>query len=328
MVRQGLDERRNDQPPSFVASGTELNQLAAIDACPARNSPIIRPKPHIWLARYLTVTTSLSYTAPIWLIQARLGRESGMDDRLDAEGLVDAVIDREGGFVDNPADKGGPTCFGITQAVARAHGYAGPMRLFPRSEAVAIYLRLYWLRPRLDEVAARSAPPRRRAVRHRRQHGPGGRRYVPPARADRAQPQRHGLSGPDPRRPCGTGDARRARCISADPRTKAAARPCCCARSKRSRASATFASPSAGQPMRRSSMGGWRTGSVSAETAPSLRTFAKIGEYPMRALPPASYICRGSALHLRPARLGRGHVLRRCCGVHGRAPHVGRLEPG
>jgi lysozyme family protein len=80
-----------------------------------------------------------------------------MDDQLDAEGLVDAVIDREGGFVDNPADKGGPTCFGITQAVARAHGYAGPMRLLPRSEAVAIYLRLYWLRPRFDEVAARNA---------------------------------------------------------------------------------------------------------------------------------------------------------------------------
>jgi len=80
-----------------------------------------------------------------------------MDDVVDVEALVDAVIDREGGYVDNPADKGGPTCFGITQAVARAHGYAGPMRLLPRSEAVAIYLRLYWLRPRLDEVARRSA---------------------------------------------------------------------------------------------------------------------------------------------------------------------------
>jgi len=79
-----------------------------------------------------------------------------MDDVVDVEGLVDALIDREGGFVDNPADKGGPTCFGITQAVARAQGYAGPMRLLPRSEAATIYLRLYWLRPRLDEVAKRS----------------------------------------------------------------------------------------------------------------------------------------------------------------------------
>ncbi|MFL6726490.1 MAG: glycoside hydrolase family 108 protein [Sphingomicrobium sp.] len=76
---------------------------------------------------------------------------------MDVEGLIDALIDREGGYVDNPADKGGPTCFGVTEAVARAHGYPGPMRQLPRSEAAAIYLRLYWLRPRLDEVAKRSA---------------------------------------------------------------------------------------------------------------------------------------------------------------------------
>ena len=79
-----------------------------------------------------------------------------MDDVVEVDRLIDALIDREGGFVDHPADKGGPTCFGITEAVARAHGYAGPMRQLPRSEAVAIYRRLYWLRPRLDEVAARS----------------------------------------------------------------------------------------------------------------------------------------------------------------------------
>src|SRR5438270_8139267 len=79
-----------------------------------------------------------------------------MDELVDVDGLVDALIEREGGYVDNPADKGGPTCFGITQAVARANGYAGPMRQLPRSEAEAIYRRLYWLRPRLDQVAERS----------------------------------------------------------------------------------------------------------------------------------------------------------------------------
>ena len=56
-----------------------------------------------------------------------------MDDVVDVHGLIDALIDREGGFVDHPADSGGPTCFGITQAVARAHGYAGPMRQLPRT---------------------------------------------------------------------------------------------------------------------------------------------------------------------------------------------------
>ena len=79
-----------------------------------------------------------------------------MDDGMNVESLIDALIDREGGYVDNPADKGGATCFGITEAVARAHGYAGSMRQLPRSVAVGIYLRLYWRRPRLDEVAKRS----------------------------------------------------------------------------------------------------------------------------------------------------------------------------
>lgn len=80
-----------------------------------------------------------------------------MDEALDVDTLIDGVIDREGGYVDNPSDKGGPTCFGITEAVARANGYSGPMRQLPRSEAVSIYRRLYWLRPRLDEIERRSA---------------------------------------------------------------------------------------------------------------------------------------------------------------------------
>ena len=80
-----------------------------------------------------------------------------MNETVDVDQLIDGLIEREGGYVDNGADKGGPTCFGITEAVARAHGYAGPMRQFPREQAVAIYRRLYWQRPRLDEIAARSA---------------------------------------------------------------------------------------------------------------------------------------------------------------------------
>ena len=79
-----------------------------------------------------------------------------MEDVLDVDRLIDDLIEREGGFVNHPADKGGPTCFGITEAVARASGYAGPMRLLPRDEAAAIYQRLYWLRPRFDEIAKRS----------------------------------------------------------------------------------------------------------------------------------------------------------------------------
>ena len=74
---------------------------------------------------------------------------------MEIEQLIDELIEREGGYVTQPADKGGPTRFGITEAVARAHGYAGAMASLPRDEAVAIYRRLYWLRPRFDQVAER-----------------------------------------------------------------------------------------------------------------------------------------------------------------------------
>ena len=75
---------------------------------------------------------------------------------VDVDQLIDGLIDREGGYVHHPADRGGPTCFGITEAVARAHGYRGAMRDLPREEAAAIYKRLYWLRPRFDAVAKRT----------------------------------------------------------------------------------------------------------------------------------------------------------------------------
>lgn len=71
--------------------------------------------------------------------------------------LIDAVLDREGGYANHPADRGGETNFGITAAVARANGYDGAMRDLPLGEARAIYRRRYWLRPRFDTVAS-SAP--------------------------------------------------------------------------------------------------------------------------------------------------------------------------
>jgi lysozyme family protein len=79
-----------------------------------------------------------------------------MDDGFDPTELIDALIDREGGYVHNPADRGGATRYGVTEAVARAHGYAGAMRDFPRDEAARIYERLYWRRPRFDAVAGRA----------------------------------------------------------------------------------------------------------------------------------------------------------------------------
>ncbi len=78
-----------------------------------------------------------------------------MEDEPDIEMLLEALIDREGGYVNHRADRGGATRYGITEAVARAHGFRGAMMALPRDEAAAIYRRLYWLRPHFDQVAER-----------------------------------------------------------------------------------------------------------------------------------------------------------------------------
>ncbi|WCP14477.1 hypothetical protein sphantq_02923 [Sphingobium sp. AntQ-1] len=67
---------------------------------------------------------------------------------------IDEVIRREGGYVNHPNDRGGPTNWGITQQVARAYGYAGDMQALPRSAAVNIYKTRYWTGPKFDQVAA------------------------------------------------------------------------------------------------------------------------------------------------------------------------------
>lgn len=72
------------------------------------------------------------------------------------ESLIDEVIDREGNYVNHPADRGGPTRWGITEAVARAQGYIGDMRHLPRSKAVDIYRQTYWLAPHFDQIARRA----------------------------------------------------------------------------------------------------------------------------------------------------------------------------
>jgi lysozyme family protein len=75
---------------------------------------------------------------------------------MNIESLIDAVIAREGGYVADPADRGGATCWGITERVARQQAYAGRMCDLSKDDAAAIYRRLYWLRPKLDQVAVRA----------------------------------------------------------------------------------------------------------------------------------------------------------------------------
>ena len=188
-----------------------------------------------------------------------------MNDNVSVDRLVDALIDREGGFVNHPADKGGPTCFGVTEAVARTHGYGGPMRHLPREEAAGIYKRLYWLRPRFDEIAKRS--PRLAGELFDTGANMGPAVAVTFLQRTLTALNRNGKDR--------TGASARRRCmrstLSSRLEVSAEERRCCCARSRRFRANATSVSPSGGQPMRRSFMGGSRTGSVISDSLPMPR---------------------------------------------------------
>lgn len=70
--------------------------------------------------------------------------------------FISDLIGVEGGYVNHPDDRGGPTKFGITQAVARAFGYKADMMDMPRSVAEAIYKQRYWEQPGFGRVAEHS----------------------------------------------------------------------------------------------------------------------------------------------------------------------------
>ena len=67
---------------------------------------------------------------------------------------IQLVLGDEGGYTNEPADGGGETNWGITEAVARAHGYDGAMADLPRATAVSIYESDYWAAGGCDLIDA------------------------------------------------------------------------------------------------------------------------------------------------------------------------------
>lgn len=66
------------------------------------------------------------------------------------------ILEREGGYVDDPSDRGGATNYGITQATydryrARNQFAPQPVRDMPQSEARLIYLAEYWFAVSADK---------------------------------------------------------------------------------------------------------------------------------------------------------------------------------
>lgn len=71
---------------------------------------------------------------------------------MNIEQFLVELISREGGYVNNPNDRGGATKYGITEAVARSHGYKGNMKDLPMDLAKDIYRKQYWIQPRFDQI--------------------------------------------------------------------------------------------------------------------------------------------------------------------------------
>lgn len=71
----------------------------------------------------------------------------------DFERALRIVLQAEGGYSDDPRDTGGRTRYGISEVVAREHGYLGSMQALPLDLAEAIYRTDYW-----DAVQADALP--------------------------------------------------------------------------------------------------------------------------------------------------------------------------
>lgn len=63
------------------------------------------------------------------------------------------TLKHEGGYAFDKDDPGGETMYGITAAVARANGYAGPMREIPMHIVEHIYKTQYWDRIHADKLS-------------------------------------------------------------------------------------------------------------------------------------------------------------------------------
>lgn len=70
---------------------------------------------------------------------------------MNIEQYLNELIKRKGGYVNNPADRGGVTKYGITEAVARANGFKGNMRDLPLEVVKKIYRKNYWRLPDLTK---------------------------------------------------------------------------------------------------------------------------------------------------------------------------------
>ena len=70
--------------------------------------------------------------------------------------IIDGILKREGGYVDNPADRGGPTKYGITLVTLQARRGNGltaeDVRGLQEEEARSIYRDEYLEKPKINKI--------------------------------------------------------------------------------------------------------------------------------------------------------------------------------
>lgn len=71
---------------------------------------------------------------------------------MDFERAFDLLITHEGGHSNHPDDPGGATMYGVTEVVARAEGYIGPMRELSLDFAKQVYRKRFWDACRCDQM--------------------------------------------------------------------------------------------------------------------------------------------------------------------------------
>jgi lysozyme family protein len=82
--------------------------------------------------------------------------------------LAEEIVAREGGYVNDPSDPGGPTKYGVTLGTLRMAGMdltrdgqvtASDVAALSREQAVSIFIDRYFFRPRLDLLPEPLQPP-------------------------------------------------------------------------------------------------------------------------------------------------------------------------
>jgi lysozyme family protein len=72
---------------------------------------------------------------------------------MNIEEIINDIIKVEGGYVNDPSDLGGETCWGITKKVAIASGYTGEMKKLTKKKAYDIYYKNYVVEPNFHLVS-------------------------------------------------------------------------------------------------------------------------------------------------------------------------------